>query len=116
MIRRHIELAKEFASWVESHPDFELLAPSPLGLVCFRYRPTTASFEESRLAQLNRELLARVNASGRVFLTHTDLAGQYAIRLAVGQRCTESAHVQEAWRRVREAASELQAQPARQQL
>jgi aromatic-L-amino-acid decarboxylase len=116
MIRRHIELAKEFASWVESHPDFELLAPSPLGLVCFRCRPTTASFEESRLAQLNRELLARVNASGRVFLTHTNLAGQYAIRLAVGQRCTESAHVQEAWRRVREAASELQAQPARQQL
>jgi aromatic-L-amino-acid/L-tryptophan decarboxylase len=105
MLRRHVALGAEFAGWVEAHPDFELLAPAPLGLVCFRYRPPNISPDDPRLTQLNRELLARVNASGPVFLTHTTLGGRYAIRLAIGQRCTERRHVEEAWRLVREAAS-----------
>ena len=105
MIRRHLALGAEFAGWVEAHPDFELLAPAPLGLVCFRYRPTALSGDDPRLTQLNRDLLARVNASGRVFLTHTTLGGRYAIRLAIGQRCTERPQVEEAWRLVRDAAA-----------
>jgi aromatic-L-amino-acid decarboxylase len=104
MIRRHLALGAEFAGWVEAHPDFELLAPAPLGLVCFRYRPPALSADDPRLTQLNRDLLARVNASGRVFLTHTTLGGRYAIRLAIGQRCTDLPQVEEAWRLVREAA------------
>jgi aromatic-L-amino-acid decarboxylase len=98
VMRRHIGLAREFAGWVSAAPDFELLAPVPLGLVCFRYRPRGASEDDPSLDTLNRELLARVNASGRVFLTHTVLGGRYALRLAVDQRCTEREHVEEAWR------------------
>ncbi|HEY8105028.1 MAG TPA: pyridoxal-dependent decarboxylase [Gemmatimonadales bacterium] len=104
VIRRHVALAREFAGWVSASPDFELLAPAPLGLVCFRYRPAGWAADDPGLDELNRELLARVNASGRVFLTHTALGGRYTIRLAVGQRCTEREHVEEAWRLVREAA------------
>jgi aromatic-L-amino-acid decarboxylase len=104
VIRRHVALAREFAGWVSASPDFELLAPAPLGLVCFRYRPAGTAADDPGLDELNRELLARVNASGRVFLTHTALGGRYTIRLAVGQRCTEREHVEEAWRLVREAA------------
>jgi aromatic-L-amino-acid decarboxylase len=103
MVRRHVALAGEFAEWVSTAPDFELLAPAPLGLVCFRYRPAGASANDPRLDSLNRELLARVNATGRVFLTHTTLGGRYTIRLAVGQRCTEREHVAEAWQLVRAA-------------
>jgi aromatic-L-amino-acid decarboxylase len=104
MMRRHVALAQEFADWVSVSPDFELLAPAPLGLVCFRYRPAGTAADDPGLDELNRELLARVNASGRVFLTHTALGGRYTIRLAVGQRCTEREHVEEAWRLVREAS------------
>ncbi len=104
MVRKHIALGAELAEWVEAAPDFELLAPALLGLVCFRHRPTGWAPDDRRLNQHNRELLARVNASGRVFLTHTMLGGQYAIRLAVGQRTTEREHVEEAWRLVRGAA------------
>lgn len=103
VFRRHVALAREFAGWVSAAADFELLAPAPLGLVCFRYRPAAVAADDPRLDALNRELLARVNASGRVFLTHTVLGGRYTIRLAVGQRCTEREHVEEAWRLVREA-------------
>jgi aromatic-L-amino-acid decarboxylase len=53
--------------------------------------------DDPRLDQLNRALLARVNASGRVFLTHTTLGGRYVIRVAIGQRCTGREQVEELW-------------------
>ncbi len=107
MVRRHIALGREFAGWVRAAPDFELLAPARLGLVCFRYRPGAVTAEDPRLDEINRELLDLVNASGRVFLTHTSLGGRYTIRLAVGQRCTERTHVEEAWTLIKASAQDL---------
>lgn len=102
MIRRHVALAREFERWVREEPGFEVMAPVPLGLVCFRYRP--AELSDAEVDDLNRRLLERVNATRRVFLTHTRLGGRYAIRLVVGQRTTERRHVEEAWGLLREAA------------
>ena len=105
IIRRHVSLAQELAGWVDAAPDFERMAPVPFGLVCFRYRP--ADVPDERLDGLNERLLAAVNATGRVFLTHTRLDGRYTIRLVVGQRATERRHVEEAWGLIREASAEL---------
>ena len=102
MIRRHVELAQELAGWVDADSDFELMAPVPFGLVCFRYRPDSVS--DTQVDDLNRRLLARVNASRRVHLTHTLLGEHYVIRMAIGQRETERQHVEEAWSLIREAA------------
>jgi aromatic-L-amino-acid decarboxylase len=101
MLRRHVALAGELAEWIEAASDFELMAPAPLGLVCFRYRPAHVAPDDPGLDQLNRELLARVNASGRVFLTHTTLGGRYVIRVGIGQRCTDREQVEELWTLVR---------------
>src|SRR6185295_17843536 len=84
LIRRHVALARELEGWIRQDPGFEVMAPVPLGLVCFRYRPEGLS--DAEVDDLNRRLLERVNASRRVFLTHTRLGGRYAIRLVVGQR------------------------------
>ncbi|HEY7613147.1 MAG TPA: pyridoxal-dependent decarboxylase [Gemmatimonadales bacterium] len=105
VIRRHVALAGELARWVDEAPDFERMAPVPFGLVCFRYRRPGASEEE--VDALNERLLAAVNATGRVFMTHTRLGGRYTIRLVIGQRATERRHVEEAWRLIREAANSL---------
>jgi aromatic-L-amino-acid decarboxylase len=102
MIRRHVELAQELAGWVEADPDFELMAPVPFGLVCFRYRPD--GMTDPELDDLNRRLLALVNATRRVHLTHTNLGERYVIRMAIGQRGTERQQVEEAWSLIREAA------------
>ncbi|MBA3553973.1 MAG: aspartate aminotransferase family protein [Gemmatimonadales bacterium] len=107
MIRRHVALAGELAGWIASHPDFELAAPVPFGLVCFRWRP--AGRQEAELDALNEALLARVNATRRVHLTHTRLGGRYVIRLVVGQRETRREHVEAAWKLVINAAKEVQA-------
>ena len=103
MLRRHIALAAEFRRWVEADHEFEVMAPSPFGLVCFRQRPIGTADGE-RLDTLNRELLARVNAHGSVFLTHTTLAGRFAIRMAIGQWQTTREDVELAWRLIRQEA------------
>ena len=104
MLRDHITLGHEFASWVRAEPEFEVMAPSPVGLVCFRHRPVAIARDEAALAEHNRAILDAVNRTGRVFLTHTTLDGRYAIRLAIGQRCTRREHVEEAWGLLRVAA------------
>jgi aromatic-L-amino-acid decarboxylase len=108
VVRKHVALAAELAGWVEQDPAFDLMAPAPFGLVCFRYRPD-AGMTGAALDELNRELLAKVNATRRVHLTHTRLSGQYVIRVAVGQLQTGRAHVAELWRLIKEAAVGLSA-------
>ncbi|MBC7926216.1 MAG: amino acid decarboxylase [Bryobacteraceae bacterium] len=94
IIRSHITMAKEFASWVAADGRFELCAPVELSLVCFR---VCGSDEE------NRNLLDRVNASGVAFLSHTVLDGRFVIRMALGNLRTTPEDVQLVWKRVQSA-------------
>lgn len=97
-IRRHVTLAQEFAGWVAAHPDFELAAPAPLNLVCFRHRGGDA---------LNEALVARLNAGGALFLSHTKLQDRYTLRMSIGATHTEREHVVAAWERIVATAQEL---------
>ena len=97
-IRRHVALAREFAGWVRADPRFELAAPVPLSLVCFRHRGGDAA---------NQQILDRLNASGRIYLTHTRLDGKLTLRMSIGQTNTERRHVEQAWQLIQEAAVEL---------
>ncbi|MFL5534531.1 MAG: pyridoxal phosphate-dependent decarboxylase family protein, partial [Gemmatimonadales bacterium] len=107
MVRGHVALAQELAERIRGSSNFELMAPVPFGLVCFRFHPSWAR-DGSVLDRLNRELLRRVNASGRVHLTHTELDERFVIRMVIGQRLTARQHVDEAWELIQGAARELQ--------
>tara|TARA_B100001989_G_scaffold253245_1_gene239185 strand:+ start:6893 stop:8320 length:1428 start_codon:yes stop_codon:yes gene_type:complete len=96
LIRQHIRWAGELVTWIEADPDFECLAPAPLGLVCFRYHPAGCD-DEVMLDRYNQTLLERINATGSCHLTHTRLGGKYTIRLCVGQLYTQREHVVKAW-------------------
>jgi aromatic-L-amino-acid decarboxylase len=100
-IREHCRLARLFASLVEDSPDWELLAPVPLSVVCFRAAPAPEGEadgeRESRLDALNEQIINAINASGAAFLTHTKLQGRFTIRLAVGNIRTTERHVREVW-------------------
>lgn len=98
-IRRHVELAQQFASWVREDDQFELAAPAPLNLVCFRHRGGDA---------VNETLMDRLNRSGDLYLTHTKLNGRFTLRFCVGQTNTELRHVERAWKRIREEAAASQ--------
>jgi aromatic-L-amino-acid/L-tryptophan decarboxylase len=103
-VREHQRLARLFRGWVEAEPGYEVLAPSPFGLVCFRRNDGR---DEAALTRLNRAVMDDLNASGRMFLTHTVLDGRFALRLVVGARTTEERHVRQAWDWIREAAARV---------
>jgi aromatic-L-amino-acid decarboxylase len=105
MVREHIRLAELFRSWVEDDERFEVLAPVELGLVCFRF---TDGRPEGELDELNAELLDRINATGRVFLTHTTLAGRYTLRMMIGSRTTAERHVRAAWELISKTVDEIE--------
>jgi len=94
VIREHQRLARLFASWVEAAPGWEIVAPVPFSLVCFRRE---GSDEE------NAALLDRVNATGEAYLSYTVLDGRYVLRLAVGHHRTTEADVRRAWELLQEA-------------
>ena len=104
-IERHCELARSFEGWVAADPDWELSAPVPFSLVCFRFAP--AGMSEPERDRANAEILERVNASGEVFLSHTRLNGALVIRLAIGNIRTELRHVERAWALLRSSATSV---------
>jgi len=94
-VREHVALAQGFAGRVAAHPRLELAAPHPLNLVCFRHADGDDATEA---------LLAGLNATGRVLLTHAKLAGRYVIRVSIGAQATGAAHVEALWALVEEIA------------
>ena len=102
-IREAIRLAALFEGWVRDEPGWEVTAPRPFSLVCFR---RDGSDEE------NEALLERVNATGEIFISHTRLNGRYSLRLAVGNARTTEEDVQVAWDVLRREAAGLAAKPS----
>lgn len=99
-IMEHIELAKEFAKWIDDEKDFERMTPVPFSTVCFRYNPGNKS--EDELNKLNEKLLEDINSSGKIFLSHTKLNGKFVIRLTIGSIRHEKRHITEAWELIKD--------------
>jgi aromatic-L-amino-acid decarboxylase len=97
-VRSGVRLAALFEQWVADEPGWELSAPRPFSVVCFRLEGSD---------DRNRELLERVNATGEIFISHAVLNGRYALRLAVGQQRTTEDDVQLAWDVLRREAAGL---------
>ncbi len=106
-LREHIRLAQKFAAWVDEDAAFERLAPAPFSVVCFRARPPSVPGDDARLDAFNAALLDAVNASGKVFLSHTKLCGRFTLRLAVGNLRTTEEHVRAAWELLRAHSAAL---------
>ncbi|MGI8837845.1 MAG: pyridoxal phosphate-dependent decarboxylase family protein [Pyrinomonadaceae bacterium] len=100
-IREHCRLAKLFASWVEESSDWELMAPLPFALVCFRACPELPSVtpvaREARLDVLNEAIMHGVNATGKALLSHTKLDDKITLRLSIGNIRTSESHVRQVW-------------------
>ncbi len=108
-LREHCRLAQDFRARVEADPDWEMLAPTDFSLLCLRRRPRALAGDEVRLDRLNEAILDAVNAEGRYFLSHTRLAGRYAIRVALGNPRQTPRHARECWEALQRAARAVEA-------
>ncbi len=91
-VRSHIELAQYFAERLIENGNFEILAPHPFALVCFRYKPAGISDEE-KINAINEKVMNDLNKTGKLFMSHTKLNGKYAIRFCCSQTSVEKRHV-----------------------
>ena len=101
-IREHCRLARLFASWIDDSLDFEMLAPVPFALCCFRACPKTSE----GLDALNEKIMNEINASGEAYLSHTKLDGKFTLRLSVGSIRVEERHLQKVWDLLKSKISE----------
>lgn len=102
-IREHIRLARLLESWIDADPDFTMMAPAPMAVLCFSARRERAAAEE--IDGLNEAIVREVNASGEAYLTHTELRGRTVMRLAIGNVLTTEAHVEACWELLRKVAA-----------
>ncbi len=86
MIRNHVAMAQTFAAAISEDDRFEIAAPHPLNLVCFR----AAAGDET-----TRRLVSTINTSGRAMLTHCSIDGQFVVRCCIGHATTTMRDVDE---------------------
>ena len=105
-IREHCRLARQFSSWVDASPDWELMAPTPFALVCFRACPKvdgeTDEVRAKHLDALNEAIMHGVNSTGKALLSHTKLNDKLTLRLSVGNIRTTEKHVEQVWQLLNE--------------
>ncbi|MBT6004937.1 MAG: aspartate aminotransferase family protein, partial [Prolixibacteraceae bacterium] len=97
-IRKHVEIARNFKTWVEESGDFEIFVEPPLNLVCFRHKAGN---------DFNMKLMNAVNETGKAYFTHTKLNGNVVLRMSIGQTNTEEKHVKKTWELILETAKNL---------
>jgi aromatic-L-amino-acid decarboxylase len=103
-IRHHCQLAQTFAAWVRDEGSgWSVSAPVPFSTVCFRHVPDGET-DEAEIAAHNAAIMAKVNESGDIFISHTKLGDQYVLRVAVGNLRTTEGTLARAWALLREGA------------
>src|SRR6266403_1059771 len=102
-MREHIRLAGLFAGWIKIDNHFELAAPVVLPVVCFRF----VSGDKNKIDISNSEIVERINASGRAYLTQTKLRGQTVMRIGLGNVLTTEQHLRNLWELIQKTAEQL---------
>jgi len=103
LIGEHIDAAQWLAAQIDQEPDWRRLAPVPFSTVCFQHAPAGVADRETH----NAKILDTVNATGKAFLSHTKLNGEYALRVAIGNQATTREHVARLWEQLKQAASSI---------
>src|SRR5258705_753236 len=118
-LREQIRLANLLADWIKKDDRFELSVQPSMGVVCFRFIGATAPSPRAataargragsidRIDEINSDIVERINASGRAYLTQTKLRGRTVIRIGLGNVLTTEEHVRKGWEIIEETASNL---------
>ncbi len=104
-LRESIRLGQLLKSFVDDTDNFELMAPVPFSVVCFRFNP--GMNDENRLEEINSKLMDHINESGKVYISHTKLKEKYTLRFAVGNIRTTEQHIIAAWDQIVESAKRV---------
>jgi len=78
-----IDHAKEAERYVVRSPDLEMMGPSSLGIVCFRFRPKDVDLAREELETLNLGIQEEIVDSGLAMMSSTRLRDEFSLRLSI---------------------------------
>ncbi len=105
-LRYQISVAKNLETKIRRDIEFEILAPVSFNLICFRYKPAGVASEED-LNIINEQLLHKINASGKIYISHTKLNGKYTLRMVIGQTNVREDNANNAWEVIKEISKQI---------
>ena len=105
-LRQDLEDTQWLADEVRRTPDWQLLAPVPLQTLCLVHCPPELKDNRAALNAHTAAWVERVNASGKAFLSTTELNGQLICRVSLGVENTTRAHVAELWEILKRAVND----------
>ena len=108
-IRDHLRLANLLVDWIKADKRFELAAPVVMPVVCFRF----VAADKDKIDILNSEIVERINASGRGYITQTKLRGRTVMRIGLGNILTTEQHLRNVWQLIQRTAGEIASRAAR---
>jgi glutamate/tyrosine decarboxylase-like PLP-dependent enzyme len=82
-IRQGITLARKAEAFIQSSPRLEMLGPSALGIVCFRYQASGSPLRPEALEELNQAIQDEVVSRGLGMMSSTRLRGTFSLRLCI---------------------------------
>jgi aromatic-L-amino-acid decarboxylase len=118
-LREQIHLANLLVEWIKKDQQFELSAQPSMGVVCFRFIGDAAASPRAagaapgragsidRMDKINSDIVDRINASGRAYLTQTKLRGRTVMRIGLGNVLTTKEHLRKGWEILQETATNL---------
>jgi aromatic-L-amino-acid/L-tryptophan decarboxylase len=113
-IESNIAVARGLASAIHASDDFELLAPVPLSIVCFRYVPAAlrpgdkgAGKSDQAISTFNRALMVELQRDGAAYLSNAMIAGDFALRACIVNYRTTVADIDELLSAIRRVAADM---------
>ena len=86
LIDQDIDHAHRLSALIEAEPDLELVAPTNINIVCFRYRPS--GLDSAALKELNTEIMLRLQEEGLAAVSDTTVHGHHCLRAAINNHRT----------------------------
>lgn len=86
LIDQNIDQAHYLSEIIAGQDSLELLTPSAIDIVCFRYNPGNLSQQEMK--QINVEIMLRLQETGIAAISDTTLANQHCLRVAINNHRT----------------------------
>ena len=106
-LRYHIKLTKWLENEIVKSSEFKLVVPRSMNLVCFHFKPQRLN-DIKEINRINEALLHKLNAMGKIYLTHTVVYGVYTLRMVIGQTNVEQNHIEKAWKLITKTVMEIE--------
>jgi aromatic-L-amino-acid/L-tryptophan decarboxylase len=101
-LREQMRLTGLLVDWIKADKRFELSAPIVMPVICFRF----IADGKDKIDIINSEIVERINASGRAYLTQTKLRGLTVMRIGLGNVLTTEQHLRDAWQLIQKTADQ----------